>query len=84
MACSANCATQDHATWGECIKAKNLKIEGCASWKGHDRTRIKKGDKDLDAYADARRQGVQPKSTRRFDTEMAMKVSNETGVAFQA
>lgn len=30
MACSSNCPTQDHDSWGACVKAKGIK----AQWLG--------------------------------------------------
>lgn len=84
MACTSSCRTQDHESWGACVRAKNLKIEGCESHKGKDRTRQKKADKALDAYASARKQGIQPKSTRPHDIQTAVRKSDETGTAFQA
>ena len=26
--CTSSCETQDHETWGECVKAKSLKVAG--------------------------------------------------------
>lgn len=84
MACSSSCRTQDHKTYGECLRSKNLKTAYMQEWKGADYTRQKKADRDLEAYASARKEGIQPKSTRRHDVESAVKQSDKTGVAFQA
>lgn len=84
MACSSSCKTQDHQSYGECLRSKNLKTAYMQDWKGADATRQKKADRELEAYADARRQGVQPKTTRRADTEYALKQSDKTGTAYQA
>lgn len=61
--CSASCLTKDHATWGECVRDKGLKISWAASAKGLDKTREKKWDKNLDEYQSLVRQGVQPRNT---------------------
>lgn len=84
MACSANCATQDHATYGECLRAKNLHTAYMQEWKGKDATAQKKADRDLDAYQAARKEGIQPKSTRGADVRAAVQFSDKTGKAFQA
>lgn len=39
-------------------------------------------DKELGSYYDALRQGVEPVSTRQKDIDAAMKLSNDSGVAF--
>jgi hypothetical protein len=42
----------------------------------------KQHDKELGSYYDALRQGVEPVSTRTKDIEAAVRLSNDTGVAF--
>lgn len=69
--CSSNCATQDHETWGECQRAKNLKIAYCASHKGSDYTAQKKWDKELSDYASLKSHGVNPEGTTRDKIEKA-------------
>lgn len=44
----------------------------------------KKWDGELNAYREARAQGIQPKSTKLRDVRAAVEQSNQTGVAFQA
>ena len=41
-------------------------------------------DKELDAYKAARRQGIQPKSTRMKDIKEAVDISNKVGKAYDA
>lgn len=84
MACSSSCRTQDHQTYGECLRSKNLKTAYMQDWKGADYTRQKKADRDLDAYARARKEGIQPQSTNRRDVEAAIKASDKAGTAFRA
>lgn len=84
MACSSSCRTQDHATYGECLRSKNLRTAYMQEWKGKDATRQKKADKALDAYESARRQGMQPASTRLADVQAAVQISDMTGQAFRA
>lgn len=44
----------------------------------------KKWDGELQAYRDARAQGIQPKSTKMKDIQAAVAQSDKTGTAFQA
>jgi hypothetical protein len=44
----------------------------------------KKWDAELQAYRDARAQGIQPASTRMRDIQTAVEVSNRAGKAFKA
>lgn len=82
--CSSSCKTKDHATWGECVRSKGLKVAYAQEWKGKDATAQKKADKTLDAYAAARKEGIQPRSTRAHDVQAAVRKSDETGTAFKA
>lgn len=63
--CSSNCATKSHATWGECQRAKGIKIAYCASHKGQDYTAQKRWDKELNDFKRAKDNGVNPEGTTR-------------------
>lgn len=82
--CSSGCRTQDHATWGECVRAKNTRVAWAASARGLDLTTEKKWDKELSDYRDARAQGVQPAGTTKEKVQEAMRFSEDTGRAFSA
>jgi len=82
--CSASCLTQDHDSYGECLRAKNLRVAYCQDWKGHDATRQKRWDKNLADYRTAREQGIDPKSTWPSDVQTAVEISEKTGEAFRA
>lgn len=85
MACTSSCSTPGaHQTFGECMRAKGLRIGYCNSAAGQDYTAQKQLDSDLAFYRDARRQGVQPASTRRDAVEAALDASNAHGEAFKA
>ena len=77
MACSSSCRTQDHASWGDCVRSKHLTIEGVTAHAFNSKQR-----KDIDAYVAARKLGVQPKSTSGRDTETAMAISDRYGEAY--
>lgn len=66
------------------MRAKSPRVIYCATAAGRDYTAEKKWSKDLDAYAGARRQGIQPNSTNRSSVDGALAVSDRTGSAFQA
>ena len=73
--CRTGCPTQDHANWGECARDANLSI-------GND-TVMNKGmavEKELTAYKEARRQGIQPASTKMKDIQNAVRASDAIGI----
>lgn len=82
--CRSGCKTQDHSSYAECLKAANLNIGYCRSHIGIDSTVEKKWQKELDAYSNARRQGIQPESTKLKDINAAVDYSNKTGTAYNA
>jgi hypothetical protein len=82
--CSSGCPTQDHDSYGECLRSKGMRIGWARSHLGVDFTRQKKWDKRLAEYRDARRQGIQPASSKLRDIRAAVDISNKTGVAFRA
>lgn len=84
MVCSSSCRTKDHESYGACLRAKNLKTSELVEAKGVSRDDQRRVDKALDLYQQARKEGIQPKSTRLADTRMAMEISDKTGTAFQA
>lgn len=69
-------------------------VEGCFGCKAaglslsvgdarHDGIQsAKQHDKELGSYYDALRQGVEPISTKKKDIDAAVRLSNDTGVAF--
>lgn len=67
-------------------------VEGCFGCKAatlnlsnmHIRQWAHAQEKELTSYADARRQGVQPRSTKTADIKRAMRISDATGKAYQA
>lgn len=84
MACSSSCPTQDHESWGACVRAKNLKSAVSIPGKGYDRAVQSQWDKRIDSYKQARAEGIQPQSTRSADIKKAVAVSDATGSAYQA
>lgn len=79
MSCRTGCPTQDHANWGECARDANLAISNESAAKA-----IKNTDKELSAYRDARKAGIQPRSTKMKDIQTATKISDSLGKAYSA
>jgi hypothetical protein len=77
--CSSACPTQDHKTFGECMRAKNLQLNPNLSDTGSS----KAWDAELSAYRDARAQGIQPSGTTMAKVREAVEISNATGVAYK-
>jgi len=84
MACSSSCPTQDHDNWGDCVRAKGLRIAYAASAKGLDLTTQKQWDKELDLYRSTREEGIQPRTTRTKDIRFAQEMSDQRGTAYDA
>lgn len=78
MSCRSGCRTQNHASWGECARASGLQIGDLG--RGVAATT----DRRLNAYADARKQGIQPKGTQEWQTRLAVETADRTGVAVDA
>jgi hypothetical protein len=64
------------------MRSKNIKVAYCRSAAGKDYSTQKRWDKDLDAYAHARKEGMQPDSTRPDAVRKAVETSDKTGVAY--
>lgn len=67
-----------HATFGACLRAKNIQIGDLG------RGAAKRWDSDLQAYADARAQGIQPSGVEREAVDRAVRISEGDGTAFNA
>ncbi len=85
MACSSGCPTPGkHRTYGECLKDKGTRIGWAASISGGDRTTEKKWEKNLEDYRQARKEGIQPQTTRPQDILNARKISDKVGKAYNS
>lgn len=83
MACASSCKTQDHESFGACIRAQGQMVAYCGIGNG-DATVQKKWDRSLDRYRAARAEGIQPSSTRPDAVRRAVEASDATGKAFVA
>lgn len=81
--CTSSCKTQDHKTYGECIRQNTPMFNGVSPTRdGWDQSKVKRDEKELDAYYSAVKQGIEPRSTRMEDIKAAEIISNEGGKAF--
>lgn len=80
--CRTGCRTQDHASWGECLRAAAVRTYLASPSKGLDGTAQKKWDRELELYRQARRQGVQPDGTKTNQIMSALKASDAAGAAY--
>lgn len=78
--CSSACPTKDHRTFGECMRSKNLQLNPNLSNTGA----TKAWDGELEAYRNARSQGIQPAGTTMKKIREAESLSQSTGTAFDA
>lgn len=67
MACRTGCPTKDCPSYAVCLKGMGLQIGDLG------RGVARATDRRLTAYADARRQGLQPKSTKLADSQLAVR-----------
>lgn len=77
--CRSGCKTQDHESWGECARSANIGITNEVAAAS-----IKNTDKELSAYRDARKLGIQPASTKMKDIKKAVRASDAIGRAAKA
>jgi len=71
--------TQNHATWGECARSAHFQVAPIANLVAS-----KAWDKELQEYRDAKRQGINPSSTKTKNIRDAVEISQRTGKAFDS
>lgn len=71
MSCTTACPTQDHASWGACVRAKGLQVSPAIN--DNYGTRQRALDSDLNHYESAVRQGLSPAGTTRDKVDAAFK-----------
>lgn len=85
MSCTSTCTTQDHPSYGACLRSKRLSITGLESTNpSFTREREKDWNSELDLYEQARKEGIQPATTQRKDIETAMQISDAFQKPYQA
>ena len=75
--CRTGCKTRDHGSYAACLRNSNVQVGKV--WMNLNKREVRS---ELASYADARRQGIQPASTRAADIEHAVRRSDEVGYAY--
>jgi hypothetical protein len=73
--CTSSCKTRDHNSWGECMQSKSIQF-------GNKTGSHRKWQNELDLYAKARSQGIQPDGTTTQAVRQALDVSDKAGAAY--
>lgn len=84
MSCRTGCPTQNHSSWGDCLRASNIQMStgdanGAVIESGWNK---KRWNSELNLYREARAQGIQPDGTSIAKVRKAIDVSEKTGVAY--
>lgn len=75
MSCSSTCYTQDHKTYGECLRAKNLQLSPHVN--DNYSAKQTQWNRDLDHYENAVGNGIQPEGTQRWQVDKALKEADK-------
>lgn len=82
MSCTSACLTQDHESYGACLRAKGVRTVWANSANGLDASREKRWQGEIDAYRSAVRQGHDPESTSLHAVRAAEAFGDKTGLAY--
>lgn len=80
--CRAGCKTQNHASWGDCLRDAGVRTYLASPSKGLDGTAQKRWDNELELYRKARKEGIQPEGTTLGKVTEAVRKSDEAGMAY--
>ena len=82
--CRSGCHTKDHDSWIECLRASNININSGDAGRAEAPMTAKKWDAELQAYRDARAEGIQPAGTTMKAINEAKSASDKLGAAYNA
>ena len=82
MACSTGCPTQNHGSYGECMRSKRQMVGFARSAYGADKTKDNLHERELTLYRELRAQGIQPDGTGMAKLKFAERMSAENGMAY--
>lgn len=82
MACRSGCKTKDHESWGECLRAAEVRTYHVAVSKGFDATAQKKWDAELEGFRKATKEGIKPDGTKWKKIDEARRLSDKVGAAY--
>jgi hypothetical protein len=78
--CTSGCKTQDHASYGECLRSKSMAVMGLES-TGNDYTANKRMHAENAAYKAARAEGLSPTMRTMASVDVAKRKADTTGMA---
>lgn len=79
--CTSGCRTQDHASYGECLRDKGVRDSNSTRTTDNLYAREHLNALEIKEYRAARAQGIQPKTTRLADIRTAVAASKATDTA---
>lgn len=82
MACRTGCPTQDHGSWAECAKASNISVT--ATINSPQQGMFEQTKKELSAYKELRKDGIQPEGTTMDKIVAARAATERLGRAYNA
>lgn len=68
--CTSGCRTQDHSSYGECLRSNSPSVKVTVSSKNY--SAFKRWETEIKEYRAARSQGIQPRSTQLKDIRSAV------------
>lgn len=81
--CRSGCIEKNHETYIDCLRDANIQTNA-GDAAGNKTMTKKRWDAELNAYANARSQGIQPAGTTMRAVNEAKAASDTLGVAFDA
>lgn len=75
MACSSNCPTQNHASYGECLRSKGIQIDRHSLVFGNVNLERRK-DHTLGRFEQCVKSGLTPESPTKTQVELAERQLN--------
>jgi len=73
-----------HSTFGECMRAKNIRIGYCRSAANVDYSAARHNERELARYKAARAEGIQPGGTTTEHVDRALRQADKLGRAVDA
>lgn len=73
--CRTGCPTQDHSSYGECLRAANAGVAFGSAYRAST-------DRELAEYRQLRKEGIQPMGTTRHALDQAKAMSDRFGGAW--
>lgn len=78
MACRTGCPTQDHASWGDCLRASNIQMNA-GDARGTRSMSNRAFNAEMSAYESAVKEGLDPRTTNMIDINAAKHAADKAG-----